>query len=198
MSDPMLTLDTDTDDRPRKRRRVLLLTLSAVGAVLLAAVTSLLLLQLLNPQLAEKVIGDGTTTLRGAIDKAVEPMVGPPAVTLGQEGTTEDDLDWAPNGVFLEMTSYRAEGVPPVFAAHNNHGGDIILTWEVGQAVTVIDQQGQKHPYVVTAISNKPKHSTYVSDLVGLPGPLVLQSCYYGEELARYVSLTPATSGAGH
>lgn len=110
-----------------------------------------------------------------------------PEVRLGARGG-QRELDRF-DGTFTEMTSYEREGVPPVWAAHNNAGGDAVLPLAVGQWVRVVDPSGEGVEYRVVDVRVTPKHGVTSADLDGLSGDLVLQSCFFGEARMRFVGL---------
>jgi hypothetical protein len=138
----------------------------------------------LAPDAVDKVTGN----LKVFVDKQVANWVAPgelPMITLGGEGNMRD-LDRC-GGEFTEMVSYRADGVLPLYSAHNHCGGDIILTWDIGQHVTVA---GSDVVYEVVEERHTPKSSN-ADSLVGMAGEFMLQTCYYGENRMRFLSLAP-------
>lgn len=108
-----------------------------------------------------------------------------PEVVLGSEGGTRE-LNRC-TGEFIEMVSYRQEGVLPLYAAHNVCGGDIILGWELGQRVRV---EGSDTIYRVVEERHTPK-GTGGDLLRGMAGEFMLQTCYYGENRMRFLALAP-------
>lgn len=116
-----------------------------------------------------------------------------PEISLGGEGGMRE-LDRC-DGTFTEMISYRVDDVPPLFAAHNNCGGDIILGWNLGQRVRI---SGSSIVYEVVEERHTPKWSD-VDALVGMTGEFMVQTCYYGENRMRFLALAPVdpTSDSG-
>ena len=108
-----------------------------------------------------------------------------PEIVLGPEGAKRE-LDRC-SGEFVEMVSYRQQGVLPLFAAHNVCGGDVILGWDVGQLVTV---KGSDVVYEVVEERHTPK-GTGGELLRDMPGEFMLQTCYYGENRMRFLALAP-------
>lgn len=94
------------------------------------------------------------------------------------------------------MLSYESEDAtwPPVFAAHNNCGGDVILSWKLSQEV-FLEEAGEKTVYRIVDIREIPKTWSTTADLKGLGGELALQTCLYGEDLMRFVGLEAVESG---
>ena len=136
------------------------------------------------PELMDKVAGN----LKVTVEKRASEWIAPgelPQVTLGAEGDTAD-LDRC-TGEFTEMISYRAGGIPPLYSAHNNCGGDIILGWDIGQRVKVA---GSDVVYEVVEERHAPQPSG-AERLEGMSGELILQTCYYGENRMRFVALAP-------
>lgn len=153
--------------------------LVVVGAALAVAA-------LVAPQAVEKAYGEVKTTVIDQVDKTREDVFSQlPAVTLGVRGGIPE-LDRC-DGTFTEMLSYERDGVPPVWAAHNNCAGDVILGWETGQRVQLT---GSDQVYEVTDIRYTSKIWSSTEDLVGLGGDLALQSCFYGEDRMKFVGLT--------
>lgn len=195
-----MTATAETDQMPRherrrvrKRPRVGRITGNILGGALMAAGAGVLILALTAPQTIEQGYGE----VRGAINDvsaSVSEAQGVlPAVALGVAGGQEE-LDWC-DGTFIEMVSYQtAENVPPVYAAHNNCGGDVVLNWTAGTQLTI---DGRPGTYEVVEVRNTEKHWVTTDELVGLQGELALQSCFYGENRMQFVGLMPVPgSGA--
>lgn len=169
--------------RPRRRGFGLLaasVALVALGAVFLAA-------SVFAPDVVDRVTGD----VKVAVQKRLHEIVAPdelPVIRLGGEGGMVE-LDHC-DGTFTEMISYRIDGVPPLYAAHNNCGGDVILGWELGQRITVA---GSDTVYEVVEERHTPKWSN-VDELVGMAGDLVVQTCFYGENRMRFLALEPVAA----
>lgn len=168
------------DARPRRRRAGLLaasVAFVALGVTFLAA-------SVFAPDLVDRVTGD----VKVAVQKQWHEIVAAdelPMIRLGGEGGMVE-LDRC-DGTFTEMISYRIDGVPPLYAAHNNCGGDVILGWELGQRITVA---GSDTVYEVVEERHTPKWSN-VDELVGMAGELVVQTCFYGENRMRFLALEP-------
>lgn len=172
---------------PRRRRRVGLLTCSIVlvglGVAFLAAST-------FAPEAVDRVTGD----IKVAVQRQLHQLVAPdelPEIRLGDAGGMVE-LDRC-DGTFTEMVSYRVDGVLPLFAAHNNCGGDVILGWEIGERVMVA---GSDVVYEVVEERHTPKWS-HVEELVGMSGEFMVQTCFYGENRMRFLALAPAGTAQG-
>jgi hypothetical protein len=158
-----------------------------LGIALVAAGAALAVAALMAPQAVEKAYGEVKTTVVRQVDQAREDVLAQlPAVTLGVRGGMPE-LDRC-DGTFTEMVSYERDEVPPVWAAHNNCGGDVVLGWKTGQRVHLT---GSDQIYEVTDIRYTSKIWSSTADLVGLGGDLALQSCFYGEDRMKFVGLTP-------
>lgn len=143
------------------------------------------------PSTAEYVYGAAKTGAQSAIGQALAPVIDTtPTVRLGGMGDRAalNNCD----GSFTGMTSYGSE-IPTVYAAHNNCDGDVLLPWQLGQRVNVVDQSGTSRAYTVIDIRTVPKTWGTVQDLVGIKGDFALQTCFYGQNLMKFVGLTPAT-----
>ncbi len=170
---------------PRRRRGrpgllIVSIALVALGITSLVAST-------VAPDAVDSVTGN----IKVAVQKQFQQVFAPdalPQITLGGEGGLAqlDECD----GTFTEMISYRLDGVLPLFAAHNNCGGDVILGWELGQRVTV---QGSDIVYEVVEERHTPKWSD-VDALVGMSGEFMVQTCFYGENRMRFLALAPVGS----
>lgn len=169
------------------RRRHSPLRIIAGSLCLIVAVAGLAIAAgiVLFPHQAEQVAGNIKLTYQQLTSDPAEL----PTIQLGPEGGKRA-LDNAPDKTFIEMTSYRIPDVPPVYAAHNNRGGDIILGWKINQQVTVIDRNGIAGTYVVVEERQTPKWAN-VEKLAGMRGPIVVQTCFYGKNLMRFLSLVP-------
>lgn len=168
----------------RRRRGALGAT---VGAVLIAAGGVVIVGLIAAPEEVEYVYGTVKTTVTGSLDAAREDVFGDlPTVDLGATGGVAE-LDGC-DGTFTEMSSYEREGVPPVWAAHNNCQGDVLLPWEIGQQLRV---EGSDQVYEVVDIRHTPKTWATTDDLLGLDGSFALQTCFYGEDRMKFVGLEP-------
>jgi hypothetical protein len=154
-----------------------------MGGILIVIGVTAGTLQFVWPEGADRAYGvvrAGVVELEAALDPAL------PAVRLSGPGDVAalDSCD----GSFVEMTSYGTE-IIPVYAAHNNCGGDEIHPWGVGQRVHV---EGQTDTFVVVDVRDTPKKWVTTDALIGLDGSFALQTCYYGENRMKFVALEPA------
>ncbi|WP_194762780.1 hypothetical protein [Microbacterium sp. UFMG61] len=163
--------------RPRGRFGLLVASIALVG---LGA--SFLVVSTVAPDAVDRVTGDIKVTVQKQFQQIFAPDA-LPILRLGGEGGLAqlDECD----GTFTEMISYRVDGVPPLFAAHNNCGGDIILGWDLGQRVRV---EGSDIVYEVVEERHTPKWSD-VEALVGMSGEFMVQTCFYGENRMRFLAL---------
>ena len=173
------------------------IVLGAIGGVLVLGGLALLAGVWLAPDTVEKGYGAIKTSVTGTIDKAKEKAFDEyPTVALGVTGDAAD-LDIACNHgdtyhTFTIMKSYERDGVPETGAAHNNCGGDVLLSWDVGQKVNVTGD-GEDGLYEVVDIRYTPKIWATTEDLIGIKGDLALQSCFYGEDRMKFVGLKPVS-----
>lgn len=180
-------------DPQRSKRRLSAVLPRILGAVLIVSGLAIGAGALFAPEATERIYGDAKVTVQGlgrdvaaAAEEATTGERSYPQISLGASGTAED-LDRC-DGTFTEMKSYEREGVPPVWAAHNNCGGDIILPWEVG---TELQIAGSPTVYRVVDIRFTSKVWSSTADLVGLSGELALQTCFYGEDRMKFIGLQP-------
>lgn len=158
-----------------------------VGGALLAAGGALLASLLFVPQAVERAYGEAKTTISATVDDVrAEVFDTLPTIHLGATGGV-GELDRC-DGTFTEMSSYEHGDVPPVWAAHNNCSGDVLLPWETGQRIQI---EGDDQVYEVVDIRNTPKTWATIDDLVGLDGSLALQTCFYGEDRMKFIGLEP-------
>lgn len=160
------------------------LGLLLTSVVLVVLGVSLVAVSIAAPDAVERVAGGIRVTVGEQMRRVLTPDR-LPEVRLGGEGGMRE-LDRC-DGSFTEMVSYRRDGVPPLFAAHNNCGGDVILGWDVGQRVAVA---GSDVVYEVVEERHTPKWSD-VDRIVGMSGVFLLQTCFYGENRMRFLALTP-------
>lgn len=186
------SLSTHQDSREiAKGRAVRGAIMSAVAAVTVAAGVACAA-ALLAPDTTEQVFGDAQQAIgQWRIDATKET----PKVRLGPPGGS-DDLSTC-TGQFFEMASY-AEGsvkIPPVFAAHNDCGGDVILPLRVSDLVDVAAADGTISAYRVVEIRETPKVWVTTERLEGLAGAIVLQTCHFGgsDVPMKFVALEPVT-----
>lgn len=166
----------------RKKRGGIIM--GALGGVLIVGGGAVLAGLAFAPEEMERGYG----TLKVAFDSTVETVQEEvfeqlPTFTIGVVGDIPE-LDRC-DGTFTIMRSYEHEGVPETAAAHNNCGGDIVLSWEEGQRV----QSSDGDIYEVIDIRYTSKIWATTDDLVGLQGDLALQSCFYGEDKMKFVGL---------
>lgn len=178
---------------PSKGKRFARRLLMSVAVTAMLAGATILISSILAPEATEMAYGKAkvaTEELGRNATAATQELVGGekvyPQIVLGVSGDQEQ-LDYC-DGTFTEMLSYERDGVPPVWAAHNGCGGDILLPWEVGTEVQI---QGQPTVYRVAEV--RPTQKTWASteDLVGLQGNFALQTCFYGEDRMKFVGLEP-------
>ncbi|MFJ4998140.1 hypothetical protein ACIP5T_08305 [Microbacterium sp. NPDC088619] len=183
-SNPSDPGEPDPVRRPRRRVGLLFASILLVG---LGA--SFLCVSVLAPDLVDKVTGD----VKVSVEETLHQVFSPdelPVIRLGAEGGMVE-LDHC-DGTFTEMVSYRIDDVLPLFAAHNNCGGDVILGWELGQRVMV---EGSDIVYEVVEERHTPKWSD-VEALAGMTGEFMVQTCFYGENKMRFLSLAPVGPAA--
>lgn len=191
-----------------------------LGLTLIAACVPLAWLSLAEPEVLDKAVGNAkvavhkhTDSPRATVGAAVAGLPGgravgefiiPDSMVLaggsGQAGQAgqylpqvtlegpggERELD-ACTGGFTEMVEYRGTGGPALYSAHNTCEGDIILGWDIGQQFRVA---GSETLYqVIEERRAMPYADTRV--LAGMPGQLVLQTCFYGEEEMRFLAVSP-------
>jgi len=172
----------------RRRRLARLATLGAIVGVVLGVGTITTLT--VFPEQSEQLYGAVQRDVGQFRNDVLHEL---PAVELGASGGTSE-LDRCDH-TFTEMLSYETDGVPPVWAAHNNCGGDVVLPWEIGQQVEVA-HDGTTELYVVVDIRVTPKTWATTDDLIGITGDFALQSCFYGENRMRFVGLARAADAA--
>ncbi|MCK8468759.1 hypothetical protein M0722_16315 [Microbacterium sp. KSW4-16] len=170
------------------RRRPHALVPRAVAMVLIVGGLALSALALVAPQHIEGAYG----ATKVAIDKAASEVRSTvfhdlPHARLGVAGG-RPELDRC-DGTFTLMSSYTRDGVPPVWAAHNNCGGDVVLAWKRGDHVAIDTADGGSTEYEVVEVRDIHKTWSSTADLVGLDGDLALQTCFYGQQLMSFVGL---------
>ena len=161
--------------------------LTVFGVLLLVGGIGLGAGTLLAPQSVEQAYGAIKVGVAEKVQQVQEEVFEElPTVKLGVSGG-QTELDWC-DGTFTEMLSYERDGVPPVWAAHNNCGGDVLLPWEMGQRIRV---EGDDQVYEIVDIRYTSKIWSSTADLVGLKGAFALQSCFYGEDRMKFIGLEP-------
>ncbi|GGA75124.1 hypothetical protein GCM10011490_27340 [Pseudoclavibacter endophyticus] len=142
----------------------------------------------LAPNQTASVLGDMKVGAQSAVQDASGRA---PEVQLGETGPVSllDVCD----GLFYGMASYEdVNQIIPVYAAHNNCGGDVVLAWDVGDRIQ-IEGDGRSGLFEVVDVRITPKTWATTSDLIGLGGEFALQSCYYGINEMRFLGLEPVT-----
>ena len=183
----VMTADAVAAAPVRRRRGGRVLLLVSVVLVVLGLVLSLA--SAFAPEAVDRVTGEAKV----AIATQLRTLFAPddlPVVRLGDEGQIRDLDDC--DGTFTEMVSYRLDGVPPLYAAHNYCGGDAILGWDIGQHVRVA---GSDTVYEVVEERRTVKWAD-AHLLQGMRGEFLLQTCFYGQNLMRFVGLEPVDTRA--
>lgn len=171
----------------KKRRGAWTAVLTIFGVLLLVGGVAIGASTLLAPQAVEHAYGTVKVSVAEKVQEVQEEVFEElPSVKKGASGG-KTELDWC-DGTFTEMLSYEREGVPPVWAAHNNCGGDVILPWEKGQRLRI---EGSDQVYEIVDIRYTSKIWSSTADLVGLKGEFALQSCFYGEDRMKFIGLEP-------
>lgn len=174
----------------RRRRRIIGVWAMGVFAVLAAAAT---VVALLFPNTAERVYGDAQIFVGHVKNQASEIVLDQnPVAHLGVTGGLTQ-LNWC-DGTFTHMQSYTREKVPPIWAAHNNCGGDVVLPLGLGDEIDLIRADGSTETYTVVDIRETSKTWTTTEDLEGIDGDLALQSCYYGRNVMKFIGLSPSNT----
>lgn len=161
-----------------------------LGTATLAAAVALLLLQIFAPTQLERAVGEAQVTVAAAAADIVQQIVPEsyPTITLGKLGGKRE-LNRC-DGSFTEMQSYRITGVLPVYAAHNNCGGAIILGWRMGEKVKIT---GSELIYEVIDERHTKKWAN-IASLRGMKGELLVQTCFFGQNKMRFLALRPVTA----
>ncbi len=111
-----------------------------------------------------------------------------PSVTLGKDGGLPE-LDRC-DGTFIRMADYsRVVGLQDTYAAHNSCGGDVILPLGKGSRLLVNGIE-----YEVVSTRDLPKEGSKATQLLGLDGDIILQSCYYLPTMyMHFLGVTPVS-----
>lgn len=179
---------TDAPAGRKKRRRGVLRRIGTVVAVLLiAAGLAAGVTALVWPDQVQEAYGEAQIAI-GEWRMEVTNEV--PSAQLGASGG-KGELNRC-DGTFTEMLSYEREGVPPVWAAHNNCGGDVILPLKIGDEINLVSGDTTTL-YRVVDIRETPKEWASTEALIGLEGELSLQTCFYGgsDVPMKFVGLEP-------
>lgn len=157
--------------------------LTILGATLISLGLGLIGFTYFFPDEAEKAAG----TARIASGEVLMKVKGQkyPKVHLGAKGHIRE-LDRC-DGTFIEMGAYETDGLQPVYAAHNNCKGDVILKLEVDDIIDIKD----KGQYKISDIRHTKKTWSTTDEILGMEGEFILQSCYYGENRMKFISMTP-------
>jgi len=142
---------------------------------MIAAGAAVLTLSAAAPQEVERVYGDVVVITH----QAAATVTGTPTtITLGAEGSprTLDRCD----GTFTRILSYeQTSGVLPTWAAHNGCGGDAILPMQLGDTLVI---EGGEAPGLYQVVDTRQASKVWaaVSELEGMSGDFLLQTCFYG------------------
>lgn len=178
------------ETKPKKKKKSIWLKI--LGTLSFLAIVSGILIIFGNhfyPETTEKLIYSAKVEIEKQVQKANEVVTGDyPTVLLGGEGG-EYEMQITPYGYFIEMIPYRVPGLMPVYAAHNSWGGDEILQWDIGKKVN-LEGSNKNGVWVVVDILELQKQGT-VDLIEPLEGVIALQTCYYGQDLMKFVGLVP-------
>lgn len=173
-----------------KRHKILGTTLIILGVAL---ILSVLLFPAQTNQTYYSVkssIDDNVFKIVNPDEAAIKAEQNPdnlPVIVLGGKGGGKE-VD-ACSGSFIEMEAYRPGLDIPWYSAHNNCKGQDILPLQVGNEF-IVEGQGK---YVVTDFKEKHKEGTFVSDLAGIQGDIILQTCYWNSNLMKIIAAKPVT-----
>lgn len=163
-----------------------------LSLLLICAGIALIMGSAVAPNKTESIVFGTGATIRNSITQQLDKVQHRlPVVHLNGRGGTWA-LNRAKHGDFVYMSGYRMSGIVPVYASHNNYGGDIILNWRKGKLVE-LKGEGRTGVWKVIGVRNIPKYAN-VSALKVLRGTVALQTCYYGRNVMRYVELVPYSS----
>ena len=157
--------------------------LTILGILLLTMGLGLTLFAIFLPQEAEKIAGEARIATGQAVMKAQGKKH--PTVRLGVRGG-KPELNRC-DGTFIEMASYETEGLQPVYAAHNNCKGEVVLPLKLGEKIKVKD----RGMYRITDIRYTKKTWSTTDEILDMDGELILQSCFYGENRMKFIAITP-------
>lgn len=175
----------------KKERNLLRRSATVVGLALILTGIASIGVQYSNPELADKISHNVKTTL---IDKPVrqikeEVFETHPTIHLNGSGG-KYELDTAKRGDWVFLDGYsHVTGIPPIWAQHNNRGGDEILSWEVGQKFNV-KGSGFDEVFIVVDTRDVYKFGT-VDQVKGMQGSIALQTCRYGENIIEFIGAVP-------
>lgn len=161
--------------RSTRRGRVWRWVGTTFSIVLIVAGAAAVTFTVAAPQESERLSGEVVI----AAHQVADAVTGAPStVSLGAEGTprTLDRCD----GTFTRILAYEeTSGVLPTWAAHNGCDGDVILPLQLGDTLMI---EGGDAPglYEVVDSRQTAKQWAAVSELEGMHGDFVLQTCFYG------------------
>ena len=171
------------DQQSKSRRSWPKRLLSVLAALLILTGLGLIAGTIFFPDEAEKIAGEVRIATGQTIMKAKGQAH--PIIRLGVRGGKRE-LDRC-DGSFIEMASYETEGLQPVFAAHNNCKGEVLLPLKIGELVEV-----KGHGlHVITDIRYTKKTWSTTNDIMDMTGDFIVQSCFYGENRMKFIGLTP-------
>ncbi|WP_025104763.1 hypothetical protein [Microbacterium paraoxydans] len=188
------SIEKSTAQRASRSQAVRIIIAIALVAVALAA--AFFIIQALQPAPTSATVEapsrpstQAQSTPEPTRTPAATPASVPTAdVTLGATGG-EAELDRC-DQTFTHIVAYGTD-LPPVWAAHNDCGGDVILPWSVGQEITLA-VDGALSTYTIVDARDTRKNGATTDDLTGITGDLVLQTCYYGQDRMKFIGLSPA------
>lgn len=111
-----------------------------------------------------------------------------PSIVLGGSGG-EAELDQC-DGSFIRMTGYEeVNGLQPTYAAHNKCNGGQILELQIDSRILIDGEE-----YKVVGTRDLPREGSNATQLLGLEGELILQSCFYNSKWMHFISVVPLVS----
>lgn len=187
------TSNISVDTKPKKHRvkRFFRWFFMLLGVGLILTGLGLLYLHIEDPDRAERIVHTAKTEI---IDKPISIVkeevleTYPTLYFNGSGGNYELDIAAAGDWIFLDSYA-KVETVLPVWALHNNIGGDIILPWEIGQKFNVVGE-GYDGEYIIVDTRDVYKWGL-VNQIEGMQGDFALQTCRYGEDVVKFVSAVP-------
>lgn len=180
----------DTQSKPRKKvHKSLWIILLAMGGLMMLAGVSIIAIFFIPENSLPPTIKEEVKKIQTEISKTVDEASnrGEMAITVGHIGGAAE-LELC-DGTFTQVISYEEGGLQPTFLAHNGCGGSPVLYAELGSIVKVTSIEGVTKEYKVVSERILPQIGSYASDVVGLEGDILLQTCYWDWETMRFIGL---------
>lgn len=188
MEDSLQSIGIESEETTKKHtgaKKFWAIAGMTIMSIILAIAIVLLVMVKVDPKKTEEVVMGGLTNLKAAVHTVVPASE--PVIKLGIDGG-QPELDVC-DGTWISQIEYVEILDIPSYSAHNGCGGDVILNKGLGDTVKIQERNGEINTYKVVDTFSEKKEGTYISDIRGHDGEMLLQTCYWDSVTLKFLML---------